>query len=73
MLERGALVDDFDDDEEGQSEDDSNASGGAVSPDDKAAKSKQTLKPTADGANKGIFAGTVAGQAAGANLAPLAP
>lgn len=73
MLERGALVDDFDDDEEGQSEDDSNVSGGAASPDDKAAKSKQTLKPNADAGNKVIFGGTTAGQAAGANLTPLAP
>ena len=73
MLERGALVDDFDDDEEGQSEDDSNVSGGATSPDDKAAKSKQTVKPNADATNKGIFGGTTAGQAAGANLTPLAP
>ena len=73
MLERGALVDDFDDDEEGQSEDDSNVSGGAASPDDKAAKSKQTLKPNADAANKGIFGGATPGQAAGANLTPLAP
>lgn len=53
MIERGALIDDFEDDEDGQSEDDSNISGGAASPDDKNIKNKPPTKPLAQGPTGG--------------------
>lgn len=56
MIERGAVVDDFEDDEDGQSEDDSNVSGGIPTPDDKNGKTgKPALKPTATPGNQGLF------------------
>jgi hypothetical protein len=68
MIERGVLVDDFEDEEEGQSEDDSNVSGGAASPDDK--KTKQASKPALQANNQNAF-GTLGATAGGPSALAL--
>lgn len=73
MIERGALVDDFEDDEEGQSEDDSNVSGDAASPDDKVTKGKQTAKPNMAGGTATGFGAATSGTTPGINTTNLTP